>query len=354
MANHIDPFKPFTPPNVNGLYDVHFPKFAFWAQKIQPLVYDDSLSYYEVLCRISQKLNEVIKQINDLTEAQKEFIEKVTALLNQLISEWNQMVDYWNSMVDTWETWENEFNSWEEQFNQWRQEFVQWRQEINNAITNINNALKQLEEFENNITNEWNSFKQEIENTINQIRQEINNIKNDITNLRNEINNIDIDLNSVPIIKQFSVSLQVENNLGGTGEYAGGTIACADLIYPECTIRFISAIISAYASFNVTPSTGALETMVFDRVSSDGEDLSFNWLGQALTNPAIGAGQISIDNVGYPCTMQIDNIITSQDKFIVKIPSTSGVSVASHNGRYNVYEGGKTLLYKTTAGYFGN
>ena len=35
-------------------------------QKILPLVYDDSLSYYEVLCKASQKLNEVIENNNEL------------------------------------------------------------------------------------------------------------------------------------------------------------------------------------------------------------------------------------------------------------------------------------------------
>lgn len=32
----------------------------FWSQKVLPLVYDDSLSYYEVLCKFRDKLNELI------------------------------------------------------------------------------------------------------------------------------------------------------------------------------------------------------------------------------------------------------------------------------------------------------
>ena len=42
------------------------PLFGIWCQKILPLVYDESLSYYEVLCKIQQKLNEVIKSQNNL------------------------------------------------------------------------------------------------------------------------------------------------------------------------------------------------------------------------------------------------------------------------------------------------
>lgn len=38
----------------------------YWCHKILPLVYDDSLSYYEVLCKTSAKLNEVIDSTNDL------------------------------------------------------------------------------------------------------------------------------------------------------------------------------------------------------------------------------------------------------------------------------------------------
>jgi hypothetical protein len=40
-----------------------------WCHKILPLVYDDSLSYYEVLCKTSAKLNEVIDSTNGLLAA---------------------------------------------------------------------------------------------------------------------------------------------------------------------------------------------------------------------------------------------------------------------------------------------
>lgn len=41
----------------------------YWCHKILPLVYDDSLSYYEVLCKTSAKLNEVIDSTNGLLGA---------------------------------------------------------------------------------------------------------------------------------------------------------------------------------------------------------------------------------------------------------------------------------------------
>ena len=38
--------------------------FKFWCQKVLPLVYDDSLSYYEVLNKMVVYLNQVIDNIN--------------------------------------------------------------------------------------------------------------------------------------------------------------------------------------------------------------------------------------------------------------------------------------------------
>lgn len=43
-------------------------KFRFWCQKVLPLVYDDSLSYYEVLCKVVDYLNHVIQDTNTLID----------------------------------------------------------------------------------------------------------------------------------------------------------------------------------------------------------------------------------------------------------------------------------------------
>lgn len=43
------------------------PLFKFWCQKVLPLVYDNSLSYYEVLCKVVEYLNQVIQQVDSNT-----------------------------------------------------------------------------------------------------------------------------------------------------------------------------------------------------------------------------------------------------------------------------------------------
>ena len=55
--------------------------FNFWCQKVLPLVYDDSLSYYEVLCKIQSKLNEVINNQNNLNAGFSKLLEWVDSQL---------------------------------------------------------------------------------------------------------------------------------------------------------------------------------------------------------------------------------------------------------------------------------
>lgn len=54
-------------------------KFRFWCQKVLPLVYDDSLSYYELLCKVVKYLNTLADNLNNtntqITELAKQFNE---------------------------------------------------------------------------------------------------------------------------------------------------------------------------------------------------------------------------------------------------------------------------------------
>ena len=46
--------------------------FRFWCQKVLPLVYDNSLSYYETLCKVVDYLNNLIKDNNIVIKNVKE------------------------------------------------------------------------------------------------------------------------------------------------------------------------------------------------------------------------------------------------------------------------------------------
>lgn len=56
-------------------------KINVCCQKVLPLVYDESLSYYEVLCKVIQKLNELIKINNNIRgEIHKEYVKILEAV----------------------------------------------------------------------------------------------------------------------------------------------------------------------------------------------------------------------------------------------------------------------------------
>lgn len=57
--------------------------FRFWCQKVLPLVYDDSLSYYEVLCKVVHYINELINNNNEIIE----YVDELKAELEK-VQEW--------------------------------------------------------------------------------------------------------------------------------------------------------------------------------------------------------------------------------------------------------------------------
>lgn len=63
--------------------------FRFWCQKVLPLVYEDSLSYYEILCK-------VVDYINNMIENQKEFSNELNELKSEL-----EVVQKWIADFDT-------------------------------------------------------------------------------------------------------------------------------------------------------------------------------------------------------------------------------------------------------------
>ena len=50
---------------MNGTSKLNVDVIRMNVAKVLPLVYDDSLSYYEVLCKVVNKINEIIENIDD-------------------------------------------------------------------------------------------------------------------------------------------------------------------------------------------------------------------------------------------------------------------------------------------------
>lgn len=82
---------------------VKLEKLFFRCHKILPLVYDESLSYYEVLCKVANSLNEVIEATNDLNDNVTELNGHVNTLqgeVEELANEINRFEAEMNAKFD--------------------------------------------------------------------------------------------------------------------------------------------------------------------------------------------------------------------------------------------------------------
>lgn len=76
---------------------------AFYCQKILPAVYDDSLSYYEAVCRLVKILNDHIDDYNALVTVVGEHSTAITELQEQLQEFMDSgFDDYYKEQVQAW------------------------------------------------------------------------------------------------------------------------------------------------------------------------------------------------------------------------------------------------------------
>lgn len=86
------PDNPNFPPQFDYISPVHF-----WVQKVLPLVYDDALSYYEVLSKVVLKLNEIIEIVNPIGTGIESTIQ---AYLDQYKTQWEAELQTFQNTIN--------------------------------------------------------------------------------------------------------------------------------------------------------------------------------------------------------------------------------------------------------------
>ena len=77
--------------------------FHMFCQKVLPAVYDDSLSYYELLCKVVEYLNKTMSNVNDLNADTKQLYEYVQGLYKLFKDFINSgFDDYYAAQVIAW------------------------------------------------------------------------------------------------------------------------------------------------------------------------------------------------------------------------------------------------------------
>lgn len=74
--------------------------FRFWCQKVLPLVYDDSLSYYELLCKVVDYLNKTMEDVDHMNTDVDTLYSSFQEFQEGTFRIYNELVDYVNTYFD--------------------------------------------------------------------------------------------------------------------------------------------------------------------------------------------------------------------------------------------------------------
>lgn len=129
-------------------YDETVPKgrFRFWCQKTLPLVYDDSLSYYELLCKVVDYLNTMNDNVNTLGEN-----------TDKLYGAYEQLQTFVNEQNDSIR---NDVARFKENITTQQNNF---ERNVNKSVNDLTTTVQQLQDF---ITNYFDNL---------DVQEEINN-----------------------------------------------------------------------------------------------------------------------------------------------------------------------------------
>lgn len=201
----------FTPADFDPILKKYdgIPYLRFWCQKVLPAVYDQSLSYYEVLCKLAAFLNKMLEElekmqdnIDALHKAYKDLQDWVNAEIarfeahmeqhfDDLTKElWNKFEQYKNDTNTTLQQWFNEYaTNTTNILNKKFDEFVtkantRIDQMFNTYTTNTNNDFNK---WKTDFTNQYNQWKNEVDEQITNINSNISDLTERVTALENMV-----------------------------------------------------------------------------------------------------------------------------------------------------------------------
>ena len=194
-------FKPANFDPILKKYD-GIPYLRFWCQKVLPAVYDRSLSYYEVLCKLAAFLNKMVEElekmqdnIDALHKAYKDLQDWVNAEIARFEAHMEQHFD--DLTQELWNRFEEYKNNTNTTLQQWFNDYAtnttnNLNKKFNDFVTNANTRIEQMfNTYTSSTNNEFNTWKNDFTNQYNQWKDEVNgqisNINSNISSLTNRV-----------------------------------------------------------------------------------------------------------------------------------------------------------------------
>ena len=177
-------FKPANFDPILKKYD-GIPYLRFWCQKVLPAVYDQSLSYYEVLCKLAAFLNKMVEElekmqdnIDALHKAYKDLQDWVNAEIARFEAHMEQHFD--DLTQELWNRFEEYKNNTNTTLQQWFNDYAtnttnNLNKKFNDFVTNANTRIEQMfNTYTSSTNNEFNTWKNDFTNQYNQWKDEVN------------------------------------------------------------------------------------------------------------------------------------------------------------------------------------
>ena len=190
----------FTPANFDPILKKYdgIPYLRFWCQKVLPAVYDQSLSYYEVLCKLAAFLNKMLEElekmqdnIDALHKAYKDLQDWVNAEIARFEAHMEQHFD--DLTQELWNRFEEYKNNTNTTLQQWFNNYAtnttnNLNKKFNDFVTNANTRIDQMfNTWKTDFTNQYNQWKDEVNGQISNINSNISSLTTRVTALENMV-----------------------------------------------------------------------------------------------------------------------------------------------------------------------
>lgn len=214
----------FTPANFDPILKKYdgIPYLRFWCQKVLPAVYDQSLSYYEVLCKLAAFLNKMVEElekmqdnIDALHKAYKDLQDWVNAEIARFEAHMEQHFD--DLTQELWNRFEEYKNNTNTTLQQWFNDYAtnttnNLNKKFNDFVTNANTRIDQMfNTYTSSTNNEFNTWKNDFTNQYNQWKDEVNgqisNINSNISSLTTRVATLENMIRTYPNFDYKSFTL---------------------------------------------------------------------------------------------------------------------------------------------------
>ncbi|MFQ9820049.1 MAG: hypothetical protein ACLRXK_02415 [Acutalibacteraceae bacterium] len=190
----------FTPADFDPVLKKYdgIPYLRFWCQKVLPAVYDQSLSYYEVLCKLAAFLNKMLEElekmqdnIDALHKAYKDLQDWVNAEIARFEAHMEQHFD--DLTKELWNKFEQYKNDTNTTLQQWFNNYAtnttnNLNKKFEDFVTNTNTRIDQMfNTYTTNTNNDFNTWKTDFTNQYNQWKNEVD---EQITNINSNISSL--------------------------------------------------------------------------------------------------------------------------------------------------------------------